>query len=102
MLDKIANDEKIDAKDRITAIVDAAEYERAAHDMTYYAPSYLRAQGLIPNPKNGDPPLLSMTQITHEPHEGDEYEKERIKAAGEYRQKRIAKQQQQQQGVGTQ
>jgi hypothetical protein len=44
-----------------------------------------------------------MTQITHEPDEGDEFEKDRIKAAGEYRQKRIAEQRQQQQrGVGSQ
>lgn len=97
MLDKIANDEKIDAEDRIKAHEYAAEFERAAHDMTYYAPSYLRAQGLIPNPKSGYPPLLSMTQITHEPDEGDEYEKERIKAAGEYRLQNMKRLEQQQQ-----
>lgn len=95
MLDKIANNEKIDAKDRITAIANAAEYERAAHDMTYYAPSYLRAQGLIPDPKAGYPPSLSMTQITNLPDEGDEHERERIKAAGEYRRQNIQQQKKQ-------
>jgi hypothetical protein len=35
-----------------------------------------------------------MTQITDPPNEGDEHEKDRIKAAGEYRQKRITEQQQ--------
>ena len=45
MLDKIATDEKIDAQHRIKAHEYAAEFERAARDMTYLAPSYLRAQG---------------------------------------------------------
>jgi hypothetical protein len=41
MLDKVANDKKIDAHHRIKAYEYAAEFERAAHDMTYYALSYL-------------------------------------------------------------
>jgi hypothetical protein len=96
MLDKMANDEKIDAQHRIKAHEYAAEFERAAHDMTYLAPSYLRAQGLIPDPKSGYPPTLKMTQITHLPDEGDEYERDRLKAAGEIRRQNIQQQQQQQ------
>jgi hypothetical protein len=45
-LTEIGDDEKVDVEQRITAHNFAAEYERAAHDMTYIAPLYLRAQGL--------------------------------------------------------
>jgi hypothetical protein len=40
--------------------------------MTYFAPSYLQTQGLLPNPKSGYPPTLKTSQITHLPDEGDD------------------------------
>jgi len=96
-LTEIADDEKIDAEHRLKAHEFAAELERAVHDMTYLAPSYLRSQGLILNPRTGYPPTLSMTQITHLPDEGDEYERDRLKAASEQRKQHIQQQQQRQQ-----
>ena len=52
----------------------------------YIGPSYLRAQGLLPDPKNNNYPSLTMSRIDADDfEEKDPYEKERIKAAGEYR-----------------
>ena len=93
-LTEIGDDEKVDAEHRIKAHELAVELERAAHDMSYFAPSYLRTQGLLPDPKSGYPPTLRMTQITNLPDEGDEYERDRIKAAGEFRRQRRLQQQQ--------
>lgn len=81
----IGDDEKIDPEQRIQAHVNAAQVERAVHDISYMAPSYLRRQGLLPDAPEGRVPVLTMSKI--EPDEvEDPYEKERIKVAGEYRQ----------------
>jgi hypothetical protein len=66
--------------------------------MTYFAPSYLHRQGLLPNPKSGYPPTLRMSQITNLPDEGDEHEKERLAAAPEYRMRKQQQEQQEQEG----
>ena len=96
-LTEFADDKNVDAEFRMKAHELAVELERAAHDMTYFAPSYLRTQGLLPNPKSGYPPTLKMSQITHLPDEGDEHELDRLKAAGDYRRQNIQRQQQQSQ-----
>ena len=81
----IGDDEKIDPEQRIQAHVNAAQLERAVHDISYMAPSYLRRQGLLPDAPKGRVPVLTMSKI--EPDEvEDPYQKERIEVAGEYRQ----------------
>ncbi len=72
----------MDAKQRIEAHKFAAELERAVHDMSYMAPSYLRKQGLLPEPKTIYP-ALSMSRIEDE--EEDPSERERMEVAGEFR-----------------
>jgi hypothetical protein len=80
MLTAIGNDEKVDPEQRIQAHINAAQLERAVHDMSYMAPSYLRKQGLLPDPKKMQP-ALTMSKI--EVDEGqDPYENERLEAAG--------------------
>lgn len=88
MLTEIANDKIIDAEARIAAHESAASFERAVHDVTYFAPSYLKTHKLIPDPANGDYPHLAMSRIkTGE--EPDEHAKERILASAEYRKRNI-------------
>jgi hypothetical protein len=100
-LTEIADDKNIDAEQRIAAHNYAAELERAAHDITYLSPSYLRRQGLLPDPKSGFDPALRLSRISLVDKEvPDEYEKERIEAAGEVRRQNILQQQQQQQTQG--
>jgi hypothetical protein len=82
-LTAIGDDEKVDAEQRIEAHKFAAELERAAHDMSYMAPSYLGSQGLLlPEPKTIHP-ALTMSRIEDE--EQDPSERQRMEAAGEYR-----------------
>jgi hypothetical protein len=81
-LTEIGDDEKVDAEQRIEAHKFAAELERAAHDMSYMAPSYLGSHGLLPEPKTIHP-ALTMSQIEDE--EQDPSERQRMEAAGEYR-----------------
>jgi hypothetical protein len=91
---KIANDPNVDAEQRINALDKALDYQRAAHDMTYYAPSYLLAQGLIlPGPK-GHYPSLSMSRqhLDEKFEQTDPSEAERIRLSGEYRRKNIKQQ----------
>ena len=105
-LEKIANDQSIDAETRIQAEIEAAEFERAVHDMTYMAPSYLVAQGLLPGPELPGPkehdPTLTMSHFTNlsRPEEKDPSEYQRQKLAGEFRQKNIIRQQNQEQTQG--
>lgn len=75
----------MDAEQRIEAHKFAAELERAVHDMSYTGPSYLRVQGLLPEPKTIHP-ALTMSKIEDEEH--DPSERQRIEAAGEYRRRR--------------
>jgi hypothetical protein len=97
----IGDNENVDAEQRIEAHRMAAQLERAAHDMTYFAPSYLKVQGLLPPPepkKENDFPALSMSAIEDE--EKDPLEKQRMKDVGEYRrrirqQRRLQDQQEQ-------
>jgi hypothetical protein len=81
-LTTIGDDEKVDAEQRIEAHKFAAELERASHDMSYMAPSYLKTQGLLPDPKTIHP-ALTMSRIEDE--EQDPSERQRMEAAGEYR-----------------
>ena len=81
-LTAIGDDKSVDAEQRIEAHKFAAELERAVHDMSYMAPSYLRTQGLLPEPKTIYP-ALSMSQIEDE--EQDPSERERMEVAGEFR-----------------
>jgi len=83
-LSAVGNDEKVDSEQRIEAHKLAAELERAVHDMSYMAPSYLRRQGLLPLLPKGKFPALSMSKIEGD-EEQDPYKNERIEAAGEYR-----------------
>lgn len=92
-LTEIADDKNIGAEQRIEAHKYASELERAAHDITYLSPSYLRAQGLLPAPKSGFDPALRLSRIDLGDEEvPDEYEKERIEAAGEVRRQNIQRQ----------
>jgi hypothetical protein len=62
--------------------------------MTYIAPSYLRAQGLLPEPKKNYPALsMSRVNMNDDYEEIDPSERERIKIAGEYRRQHIQQQQ---------
>lgn len=88
-LTTIGDDEKVDAEQRIEAHKFAAELERAVHDMSYMAPSYLSSQGLLPEPKTIHP-ALTMSWIEDE--EQDPSERQRIKAAGEYRRRHLHQQ----------
>lgn len=92
-LAEIADDEKVDPEQRIQAHINAAHLERAVHDMSYMAPSYLRRQGLLPEPPKNRYPALRMSKIEVD-EEQDPHERERIEAAGEYRRRRQEKQQQ--------
>jgi hypothetical protein len=89
-LTEIADDETVDAKQRIEAHKFAAELERAVHDMSYMAPSYLRKQGLLPEPKTIHP-ALTMSRIEDE--EQDPSERERMEVAGEFRRQHRQQQQ---------
>ncbi len=92
----IGDNENVDAEQRIEAHKFAAQLERAAHDMTYFAPSYLKVQGLLPPPepkKENDFPALGLSAIEDE--ETDPLEKQRMKDVGEYRRRRLLQQQRQ-------
>jgi hypothetical protein len=95
----IGDNENVDAEQRIEAHKFAAQLERAAHDMTYFAPSYLKVQGLLPPPepkKGNDFPALGLSAIEDE--ERDPLERQRMKDVGEYRrrqQRRLQHHQQQ-------
>src|SRR5919106_6488555 len=96
-LTAIGDNENVDAEQRIEAHKFAAQLERAAHDMTYFAPSYLKVQGLLPpsEPKKGnDFPALGLSAIEDE--EKDPLERQRMKDVGEYRRRRRLLQQQRQ------
>jgi hypothetical protein len=95
MLTEIANDKNIDAEQRIEAHSAAGEFERAAHDMAYMSPSYLKAQGLLPaDKKDYSCPHLRMSKINND-EEKTKDEKDIILTAGEIRRQNIEKQQQQ-------
>lgn len=93
-LTEIGDDKNVDAGERIEAHLQAALLERAVHDMTYFAPSYLARQKLIPKPKSGYSENMSLTRINleYEEKEKDDMEKERLEAAGEYRRQQIQQQ----------
>lgn len=85
-LTAIGDNENVNAEQRIEAHKFAAQLERAAHDMTYFAPSYLKVQGLLPPPepkKENDFPALALSAIEDE--EKDPLERQRMKDVGEYR-----------------
>jgi hypothetical protein len=85
----IGDNENVDAEQRIEAHKFAAQLERAAHDMTYFAPSYLKVQGLLPppEPKKGNAfPALGLSAIEDE--EKDPLERQRMNDVGEYRRRR--------------
>ena len=68
-LTAIGDNENVNAEQRIEAHKFAAQLERAAHDMTYFAPSYLKVQGLLPPPepkKENDFPALALSEIEDE------------------------------------
>jgi hypothetical protein len=88
-LTAIGDNENVDAEQKIEAHRFAAQLERAAHDMTYFAPSYLKVQGLLPPPepkKENDFPALALSAI--EDDEKDPLERQRMKDVGEYRRTR--------------
>ena len=89
-LTEIGDNENVDAEQRIEAHKFATELERAAHDMTYFAPSYLKVQGLLPppEPKKGNAfPALALSAIEAD-EEKDPLERQRMKDVGEYRRRR--------------
>lgn len=84
-LEKMADDPTIEPEIRLQAEIEAGEYERACHDMTYMAPSYLASQHLLPGPKKHDE-CLSMTRISHtRAEEKDPSEYKRLTVAGALR-----------------
>lgn len=86
-LTAVGDDEKINPTQRIELPRFAAQLERAFHDMSYIGPSYLRVQGLLPEPKDSHPSLI-MSQIdTDDIGKKDPCEKDRIKTRGEDRRK---------------
>jgi hypothetical protein len=98
-LEKMADDASISDEVRLQAEIEAGEYERAVHDMTYYAPSYLKIQGLVlPGPKKHDPCLRATRiqmgeDVFGVTEEKDPSEKERLRIAGEIRRENIQRQQ---------
>ena len=96
-LTEIGDDKNVDAEQRIEAHLQASLLERAVHDMTYFAPSYLVRQKLIPPPKSGFPENMSLTRINleYQEKERDEFEMDRFETAGEVRRQNIKQQQQQ-------
>jgi hypothetical protein len=96
-LEKLASDPEVDGETRRQAECNAAELERAVHDVSYLAPSYLAAQKLLPRPKDKSDTKLSMTAKNTNKEEKDPSKVERIKLAGEFRRQNIIQQQQQQQ-----
>lgn len=95
-LTEIGDDKTMDVEQRIEAHKSAAQLERAVHDISYMAPSYLRRQGLLPmNGSKGSSPVLTMSKLELDEKE-DPYESERIDAAGQYRREHQKQQQQQQ------
>ena len=92
----IGDNENVDAEQRIEAHKFAAQLERAAHDMTYFAPSYLKVQGLLPPPpepkKGNDFPALGLSAIEAD-EEKDPLERQRMKDVGEYRRRSRLQQQ---------
>ena len=97
MLTSIAEDKNVDAEQRIAAHEMAAHLERAVHDMTYYSPSYLRTQGLLPHlpPASNCDMSLPMSHVgkkSDKDEEMYEYEKQVFEAAGDYRRQNIEKQ----------
>ena len=64
--------------------------------MSYMGPSYLRTQGLLPDPKTGHPALTMSAIDADDFEEQDPSERERIEAAGEYRRQQQQLQQHQQ------
>src|ERR671915_25381 len=97
-LTEIGDNENVDAEQRIEAHKFATELERAAHDMTYFAPSYLKVQGLLPppEPKKGNAfPALGLSAIEDE--EKDPLERQRMNDVGEYRRRQRRLQHHQQQ-----
>lgn len=90
---EIASDPNTNAEQKIIALDKALDYQRAAHDITYYAPSYLVNQGLIlPAPKRNYPSLsMSRQHLDEKFEEADPSEKERIRLAGEVRRQNIEK-----------
>jgi hypothetical protein len=95
-LTEIGDDKNVDPEQRIQAHINAAHLERAVHDMSYMAPSYLRRQGLLPDPPKNMHSALRMSKIEVN-EEQDPHEKERLEAAGEYRRQRQEEQRRQQQ-----
>jgi hypothetical protein len=94
----IGDNENVDAEQRIEAHKFAAQLERAAHDMTYFAPSYLKVQGLLPPPepkKGNDFPALALSAVEAD-EEKDPLERQRMKDVGEYRRTRQRRLQHQQ------
>jgi hypothetical protein len=91
-LTEIGDDKNVDAEQRVQAHINAAQLERAVHDMSYMAPSYLRKQGLLPDPPKNIHPALRMSKIEVD-EEQDPHERERIEAAGEYRRRQKEQQQ---------
>jgi hypothetical protein len=61
--------------------------------MSYFSPAYLKNQKLLPEP-NSSQPALTMSAVEDE--ERDPLERERIKAAGEFRRERQQQHKQQQ------
>lgn len=88
-LTAIGDDEKVDAEQRIEAHKFAAELERAVHDMSYMGPSYLRKQGLLPEPKSFHPALTMSKIDAVDEEEKDSWEKKRIKAAALFTRQRL-------------
>jgi hypothetical protein len=96
-LTTIGDDEKVDVEQRIEAHKFAAQLERAVHDMSYIGPSYLKVQGLLPEPKTIHA-ALTMSKIEEEEQQ-DPSERQRMKAAGEYRRRHQQQRQQQEQQI---
>jgi hypothetical protein len=97
-LTAIGDNENVDAEQRIEAHKFAAQLERAVHDMSYFAPSYLKVQGLLPPPepkKGNDFPALALSAVEDE--ERDPLERRRMEEVGELRRRRQLQEQRQQQ-----
>lgn len=85
MLTKIAEDTSVDPEQRIAAHNFASELERAVHDMAYFAPSYLRREGLLPDPQKHYPTLTLSRVHLKDSEQSDPLEFERLEISGDIR-----------------
>jgi hypothetical protein len=88
---EIAKDPAVDGEVRIEALDKALDYQRAAHDLTYYSPAYLMIEGLtLPVPEKNYPSLsMSRQHLDEKFEQPDPAEADRLRLAADVRRQNI-------------